>query len=99
MSTRRRGPGTGLILPLSLLAFAAYFAFSAIQGEYGVLRRIELKAELAERELELAQLDAEAARMRDRAQRLSDDYLDLDLLDERARSVLGAARTDEVVID
>ena len=30
--------------------------------------------------------------------RLSDDYLDLDLLDERARDVLGLLRADEIVI-
>jgi cell division protein FtsB len=37
--------------------------------------------------------------LRDRTRRMSDDYLDLDLLDERARSVLGLVRADEVVID
>ncbi|MGR3813148.1 MAG: septum formation initiator family protein, partial [Cognatishimia activa] len=30
--------------------------------------------------------------------RLSDDYLDLDLLDQQARSVLGLIRGDEMVI-
>jgi cell division protein FtsB len=29
---------------------------------------------------------------------MSDDYLDLDLLDERARKVLGMVRPDEIVI-
>ena len=31
-------------------------------------------------------------------QRLSDNYLDLDLLDERVREVLGFVRADEIVI-
>ena len=30
--------------------------------------------------------------------RLSDDYLDIDLLDEQVRSVLGYIRADEIVI-
>jgi cell division protein FtsB len=30
--------------------------------------------------------------------RLSDDYLDLDLLDEQTRKVLGMIRADEIVI-
>ena len=30
--------------------------------------------------------------------RLSDDYLDLDLLDEQARDVLGLVRADEIVV-
>ena len=96
--TRRR-PTLGLILPILLLVFAGYFVFAAVQGEYGVLRRVELEAERARLTEELAMLDAEVARMRDRTERLSDDYLDLDLLDERARVVLGLARADEVVIE
>ena len=30
--------------------------------------------------------------------RLSDDFLDLDLLDEQARDVLGYVRADEVIL-
>ena len=30
--------------------------------------------------------------------RLSDDYLDIDLLDQQARDVLGYMRADEIVI-
>ena len=30
--------------------------------------------------------------------RLSDEYLDLDLLDERAREILGYVRADEVIL-
>ena len=36
--------------------------------------------------------------MRNLTRRLSDDYLDLDLLDERARDVLGLVRADELII-
>ena len=30
--------------------------------------------------------------------RMSDEYLDLDLLDEQARDILGQIRSDEVII-
>ena len=36
--------------------------------------------------------------MENLTRRLSDSYLDLDLLDERARDVLGYVRADEIVI-
>jgi cell division protein FtsB len=36
--------------------------------------------------------------MQNRTKRLSDEYLDIDLLDEQAREVLGYVRADEVVI-
>lgn len=36
--------------------------------------------------------------MENLTKRLSDEYLDLDLLDEQARDVLGLLRGDEIVI-
>ena len=36
--------------------------------------------------------------MENLTRRLSDTYLDLDLLDEQARDVLGMVRADEIVI-
>ena len=30
--------------------------------------------------------------------RMSDEYLDLDLLDQQARDILGLARSDEIII-
>jgi len=37
--------------------------------------------------------------MENKTRRLSDNFLDLDLLDERARKVLGMARADEIIIN
>lgn len=88
-----------IALPVAMFCCAGYFAFAAVQGEYGVFRHVELAAQRDVLRAELASLDAEAARLRDRARRLSDDYLDLDLLDERARLVLGLARADEIVVE
>ncbi|CTQ34225.1 FtsB family cell division protein [Jannaschia rubra] len=99
MANPRRRAGYGVILPLALIGFGGYFVFAAVQGEYGVFRRVELDAQREMLIAELRLLDAEAAKMRDRTLRLSDEYLDLDLLDERARLVLGLARTDEIVVE
>jgi len=35
---------------------------------------------------------------KNRAHRLSDEYLDLDLLDEQARKVLGLIRGNEIIV-
>ena len=40
----------------------------------------------------------DVARMENLTRRLSDDFLDLDLLDQQARDVLGLLRSDEIVI-
>jgi cell division protein FtsB len=75
-----------------------YFTFAAVQGDYGVFKRAEVNAEGRALSQELATLHAEVARMENLTRRLSDNYLDLDLLDEQARDVLGMIRADEIVI-
>jgi len=80
------------------LALAAYFAFAAVQGDLGVIKRLQVNAEVERLEAERAALAAEIAALENRTQRLSDDFLDLDLLDERARAVLGYMRADELVV-
>jgi cell division protein FtsB len=79
-------------------AACLYFVFAAVQGDYGIFRRAEVDAEALQLRLELASLSDEVARMDNLTRRLSDGYLDLDLLDQQARDVLGLIRADEVVI-
>lgn len=99
MITRRTRPTLGATLFLSLaFTLGSYFTFAAVQGDFGLFRRIQINAEAAELRLERDRLQAEVARMENLNRRLSDDYLDLDLLDEQAREVLGLMRPDEVVI-
>ena len=92
-------PGLSAVLYMGAAFLAgSYFTFAAVQGDYGLLRRIEVEATRARLELEHQRLAAEVARMENLTRRLSDDYIDLDLLDERARDVLGLLRADEIVI-
>ncbi|WP_120500975.1 septum formation initiator family protein [Roseovarius sp. EL26] len=88
------------VLTYFLIAFGlgAYFTFAAVQGDYGVFRRAEIDAERRALQAQLDQLDAEIATMENLTKRLSDTYLDLDLLDQQARDVLGLLRADEIVI-
>ena len=96
---RRSRPALGsLFFLVTMIALAIYFTFAAVQGDYGVFRRAEVLGEARELTEELATLSAEVDRMENLTRRLSDRYLDLDLLDEQARDVLGYIRADEVVI-
>ena len=79
-------------------ALSLYFTFAAVQGDFGLFRRAEILAEANDMRAHLADVRAEVAQMENLTHRLSDDYLDLDLLDEQARSVLGMVRADEIVI-
>ena len=92
-------PSIGSVIYLTLCCTAGgYFAIAGVQGDYGLFRRIQIDAEAQQLRAEKAGLEAEVADLRNRTRRMSDAYLDLDLLDEQARDVLGYVRPDEVVI-
>lgn len=99
MGSQRKGPTLFALLFLSVcLTLGGYFTFAAVQGDHGVLRRVQALAEVTQLRSERDRLAAELAEMQNRNRRLSDDHLDLDLLDEQARDVLGLIRMDELVI-
>lgn len=99
MSYLKKRPSYGSwIFGFGAAALAVYFTFAAVQGDYGVFHRIQIEAEVEALKLELSTISEEVRAMENKTHRLSDDYLDLDLLDEQARSVLGLVRSDEIVI-
>lgn len=83
---------------IALIAILAVFAHSGLQGEHGLAALHQ--AEALERELkaELAETREERRALQNKVERLGTDYLDLDLLDERARAVLGYVRRDELIV-
>ena len=91
--TRNHRPNLGS-LPFFAAAFAlsAYFTFAAVQGDFGLFRRVEIAAEAETLNRDLTRLNHDIAQMENLTHRLSDTFLDLDLLDEQARSVLGVFR-------
>ena len=99
MSDSHTGPALGSIIVFSLAIFlGCYFTYSAVQGDYGVFRKVKIETELKALHQERGMLQANLAELENLTMRLSDGFLDLDLLDERARDVLGYVRYDEIVI-
>ena len=80
------------------MALGMYFTFAAVQGDYGLFRRAEILNEAAKLETELVGLYAEIASLENLTRRMSDDYLDIDLLDQQSRDILGQIRADEIII-
>jgi cell division protein FtsB len=89
----------GLLAGMGVVAVVVgHFVLAAMQGQHGLTRRWQIEADIAQLEARKAALAAELAGLTNLTARLSDTSLDLDLLDERARIVLGHLRADEVVI-
>lgn len=81
-----------------LIAILAVFGHSGLQGEHGLAalnRSRALERELTD-ELAVTRRGREA--LENLVGRLDEGNLDLDLLDERARVVLGYVRREELVI-
>ncbi|QUS35354.1 FtsB family cell division protein [Falsirhodobacter algicola] len=87
-----------VIYVMALATLGLYFTFAAVQGDYGVFQQVQIRAETAELTAERDRLQGELDNVRNLTKRLSNDYLDLDLLDQQAREILGYMRKDEIVI-
>jgi cell division protein FtsB len=86
-------------IPTALFALLIfYFACQALTGDRGLLTRPQRNAALAERQRELKRLQAEEVDLSSRVRLLSDSSLSRDLLEERAREVLGFADPRDYVI-
>ncbi|APX90869.1 septum formation initiator precursor [Brevirhabdus pacifica] len=86
------------IYTLVVFSLAIYFMFGAVQGNFGLFQRIQIDAEAVQLRREVTRLERQLADVSNKTHRLSDAYLDVDLLDERVRDVLGYVRPDEIVI-
>lgn len=81
---------------LALLIF--YFGVHAFTGEGGLLQSDKRDAALVAKTQELRELTAQRRDLEVRAQLLRDTSLSADLLEERARSLLGFADPRDYVI-
>lgn len=100
MASNTAKPALGALIYFAVaFSLATYFTFAAVQGDYGVFRRAEITVNARDLSAQLASLQADVRDMENLTKRLSDTYLDLDLLDQQARDVLGLLRADEIVIE
>ena len=83
--------------PSLILLVMFYLGFHAVSGERGVFALFRETRKLAELKAELALVKAKHDMLEHKVQLLSDGSLDLDLLDEQVRRVLGMANKHEVV--
>ena len=95
---QRKSTLAGVVYLMILVLAGMYFTFASVQGDFGLFQRVQIDAERRTLEAERDALKREIASLQNKTRRLSDDYLDLDLLDQQAREVLGLVRGDEIVL-
>jgi cell division protein FtsB len=91
MVTHRRRRTILTVLGLYFLAalFIGYFGINAFTGNHGLRAQQDLEQQLETMKGELGQLKAERAVWERRVSLLRADRIDPDMLDERARALLG----------
>ncbi|MFV0626398.1 MAG: septum formation initiator family protein [Alphaproteobacteria bacterium] len=75
-----------------------YFSFYSISGERGLLKYLYLKKEIAQAQKMADQYNQKKEKLEEKVKHLSSSSLDLDLLDERVRTVLNFVADDEFII-
>jgi cell division protein FtsB len=86
---RRRTILTALALYTFAALFIGYFGMNAFSGDHGLRAQQDLDQQMAAMRDQLAQLKAERAVWERRVSLLRADRIDPDMLDERARTLLG----------
>lgn len=82
-----------------LLLAVVYLSIQALTGQLGLLSAHARADALDAREAEALRLDREKADLEVRVTHLSDDNLSRDLLEERARALLGYSDPRDVVVE
>ena len=100
MATRQRKQSKikPLLLPVSCLFILSYFAYHAVEGDYGLFALGELQNRAAALDAELAAIRAERDEMERHVALLRPESLDRDMIDERAREALNMADAKDLVI-
>lgn len=88
----------GAIAPLVFLAITAYFAWSAMQGNHGLVVYAQRQEMLRQVEADHAAAQAERDSWERRVAGLRASHLDPDTLDERARAMLNLAEPNDVIV-
>jgi cell division protein FtsB len=88
----------GIAGPVFGLLAMIYFGYHAFQGDRGLIAWWSLRFELAQAKAELAEVRAEKAAIEHRVRLLRPDSLDPDMLEERARIMLGSIVPGELVV-
>ena len=79
-------------------AAMAYFGYHAVQGDRGLIAWWNLRFERERADRTLDEVTAQMKAIQKRVQLLRPESLDRDMLEERARVMLGAVGPDDLIV-
>lgn len=89
----------GVVVTLIFLIGVIYFAFHAVSGERGLLALMQYNQKVKTAQEKYEQVHMERLQLEHRVTLLRPDSLDLDLLDEESRKLLGYAGKEEIILE
>ena len=92
---KRARAGAGPILGILVVA---YFSYHLIEGDRGLFAYLKLQHAVDKAEAVYLVTESEKQTLEKRVSLLRPENLDIDMLEERSRDVLGLAHPDEIVI-
>lgn len=87
-----------VLLPSIAICLLLYFTYHAVQGERGLIALWRLSEQLETTRIAVAEVATARQKLERRVTLLRPDNLDLDMLDEQARTVLDLVHPQERVI-
>lgn len=87
-----------LVRPLVLMCAMFYLGYHALNGDRGLYALVRGHTERTRLEQALEKTSADRKRMELRVSHLRDGSLDLDLLDEQMRRMMGVMKPGEIVV-
>ena len=87
-----------IIGPVAGITLFGYFAYHVVQGDRGLIAWLKLSQQVETAQLQYDETVAKRTEFAHRVRLLQPQNLDPDLLEERARGVLGLAHPDDIII-
>lgn len=86
-----------MIFNFFIMIMLIYFIFHSIYGNRGIIAYFKLQSELKNSHIKLESLRSERLEIENRVKLLRPESLDRDMLDEKARNILGLSAPGEQV--
>jgi cell division protein FtsB len=96
--TELRLRSSHIIGPIIGVCLIVYFLYHAVQGDRGLIAFWQLSKQVTQAENTQSMLNQKRTELQTRVSLLNPNSLNSDMIDERARFMLGYTKPDEVVI-